>query len=71
MSDLLYESDWPVVAHFVKHGPAPVIGTFEPIKGDMGRDGDWPLAQIRMFDDKSGWLPSFDLVPRQTHPHDK
>jgi hypothetical protein len=55
---------WAVIETYKKFGPAPVIGAFEPGHGDLGRDTDDPLSQIRMWvgDD---WSPNYTVVPKK------
>ena len=44
----------------------PVIGTFEPNIGDMGKDYDGPLAKIRTYLGSGQWHPYFEAYPRET-----
>lgn len=54
---------WAAMEAF-KRGLAPVIGTFEPIEGDMARDCDRPDSMLRTW--VSGrWWPYFEIQPQQ------
>ena len=44
-------------------GLPPVIGSFEPQPGDMGRDGGDAHSQIRIWTG-SRWLPDYVSVPK-------
>jgi len=46
------------------NGPPPIIGTFEPISGDVGRDYDGPNSPFRAFIG-GRWWPYFEVMPRQ------
>ena len=58
---------WAAEQAFKKFGPPPVIGTFEPIEGDVARDSDTPTAPHRMWT-KNGWWPSVALLLLLTLP---
>jgi hypothetical protein len=45
-------------------GPVPVIGTFEAIEGDFGRDCDKPESPIRRMMSDGRWWPYFGVRPR-------
>lgn len=51
-----------------KFGPPPVIGTFIPTVGDVGRDYDGPTAMYRTWMSDYRWFPYFEVVPRQGPP---
>ena len=53
---------WASIEQFKASGPPPVIGTFMPSVGDVGRDCDAPLAQYRTWTGEE-WLPSYRLFP--------
>lgn len=55
---------WAGHQAFLKFGAPPVIGTFEPVRGDYGRDYDGPTAQYRTWlGDR--WHPYYEVVPKQ------
>lgn len=56
---------WAGEQCFRKFGLPPIIGTFEPTHGDIGRDCDIPMAQYRTWTGE-GWWPSYLVVPKQT-----
>lgn len=56
---------WAAEQQYLKHGAPPVIGTFEPRTGDVGRDCDSPVAQYRTWVGGQ-WYPLYEVVPKQT-----
>lgn len=56
---------WAGLQAYEKFGPPPVIGTFNPMTGDVGRDIDDPLSQYRTWlGDR--WHPSYEVAPKGT-----
>ena len=54
---------WAAEKMLEKFGPPPIIGTFEPTHGDIGRDLDHPLAVYRTWMG-SYWWPLYEIVPK-------
>ncbi len=53
---------WAAEETYKRLGPPPVIGTFEPINGDIARDGDYPRAQYRVWTG-TNWHPNPLIFP--------
>lgn len=47
-----------------RFGNPPVIGTFEPTIGDMGRDCDARNSPVRVYTAAGRWYPYFEVLPR-------
>lgn len=48
---------WAVDETIRQHGMAPVIGTFEPVLGDVGRLDDTPNSLVGIWTGSSaGWM---------------
>ena len=77
MSDHVYNPDcgcpgcqfmWAAEETYRKHGSAPVIGTFEPRVGDVGRDCDASMSPLRVMTADGRWHPYFEVLPRMVVP---
>ena len=44
--------------------PAPIIGTFEPKTGDVGRDCNAPNSHVRVWTETGCWFPYFGDLPK-------
>lgn len=55
---------WAAEETYKKSGPAPIIGTWEPKPGDLGRDCDSPNSPIRIWISEGRWYPSFEVTPK-------
>jgi len=54
------------IAHY---GRPPIIGHFLPNVGDVGRDGEPPLSQLRTWTGED-WWPSYLITPKGWLPGD-
>jgi hypothetical protein len=45
---------------YAKFGPPPVIGSFEPMNGDIGRDSEDAASQHRIWTGESWWPAGYE-----------
>lgn len=55
---------WAGLEAFKKLGLPPVIGTFIPRYGDVGRDCDRPNSPYRTWTYEGEWYPYYGVLPR-------